>query len=877
VHKFFLSGSKAPYFVKLRPGFDIFLKEISQYFEIHVYTMGVRRYAEKVISLFDNADAPAIKQLIARDDYPEDPHTKTLNRLFKVDENRTIILDDRIDVWANPRRVLHIHKYTFWPESEDRSGRHIFGFTSIRCRKVITISEQTKLRMQLYHYWKDMRITKMKFNTRGVQVFTAQTPGDKTLRKLEKKLNEKDRIPCKCEYIVNLEELKRRDGDEVLSCVRRVLTDIYKLSLEKDMDSIKLLSAVKSRTFRGLRFVFSGIIPRGESPWESTIWMKAEEFGAKCYEKLTSDNEEGVTHVICDRAGTDKVNLALKLNLYIVHINWFWNSVVHFMRSNEEFYCLPKLEYANRKRGPKKKSDSTTAEVEAESDPLSDIDTTIPERSEPVGDEIAVVESLDAAKTKFSFMNDSDDEAKPDTADAAETKTNIIQVNNEIPEDLHPQKASEESEPAREDAKMEAGRSGEAGEAEVTAPVEVPEPPMEVPESMEAEENDEEISNVYDINAGLTANLDDDLFDDMIDDESDDENEKPAEVPLETPSDAPPVEIMAVDEPEQVEGIEAEKVDKGEVGEVNKVEAKEAEAEEVEKVEGPKEVKSEKKKKKNVIEEEDDPDMDFNLLENLTSLTRKDPSEIKEVIVEAEVDDVNQDIVPKVSEDEEEEADSYDLSVIDKLLEKTKPKPKTPPPEEPKEVVKETVEEGQVEVDLTKPPEVEDLKGELKNKEPEKAELPAVEKEEEQDEEEEDDDDDESEEELAEAPALSVQESQSASTSSDLLFAAQELIDNQVYKKQRAAAEAARLAEAKVSRSRKGRRMAAVEIREEDADDEEEFNYGIIKRTDGKDSSDEEEDFDFTLFDTTKDTKKLNPNPFASFRSSGEKKRKKWI
>ena len=65
-----------------------------------------------------------------------------------------------------------------------------------------------------------------------------------------------------------------------------------------------------------------------------------------------------------------------------------------------------------------------------------------------MGDEIAVVESLDAAKTKFSFMNDSDDEAKPDTADAAETKTNIIQVNNEIPEDLHPQKASEESEPA---------------------------------------------------------------------------------------------------------------------------------------------------------------------------------------------------------------------------------------------------------------------------------------------------------------------------------------------------------------------------------------------------------------------------------------------
>ena len=41
---------------------------------------------------------------------------------------------------------------------------------------------------------------------------------------------------------------------------------------------------------------------------------------------------------------------------------------------------------------------------------------------------------------------------------------------------------------------MQAGRSGEA---EVPAPVEVPKPPMEVPELMEAEENEEEVSNVF--------------------------------------------------------------------------------------------------------------------------------------------------------------------------------------------------------------------------------------------------------------------------------------------------------------------------------------------------------------------------------------------
>ena len=105
------------------------------------------------------------------------------------------------------------------------------------------------------------------------------------------------------------------------------------------------------------------------------------------------------------------------------------------------------------------------------------------------------------------------------------------------------------------------------------------------------------------------------------------------------PSDAPPSEIAAVDEPEQVEKVEAEEVSKGEAEEEskgepeeeNKVEGKEAEK--VEKVDSVKVRSERKRREKKVIEEEEDPDMDFNLLENLTSLTRKDPSEIKEVIV----------------------------------------------------------------------------------------------------------------------------------------------------------------------------------------------------------------------------------------------------
>ena len=50
---------------------------------------------------------------------------------------------------------------------------------------------------------------------------------------------------------------------------------------------------MKSYTFRGLRFVFSGVVPKEENLWESDIWIKAEEFGAKCFKAFTVENKQG--------------------------------------------------------------------------------------------------------------------------------------------------------------------------------------------------------------------------------------------------------------------------------------------------------------------------------------------------------------------------------------------------------------------------------------------------------------------------------------------------------------------------------------------------------------------------------------------------------
>ena len=47
---FVLDGHRAPYFIKIRPGFRQFLLDVAGAFDIHLYTMSMRKYAEQIVA-----------------------------------------------------------------------------------------------------------------------------------------------------------------------------------------------------------------------------------------------------------------------------------------------------------------------------------------------------------------------------------------------------------------------------------------------------------------------------------------------------------------------------------------------------------------------------------------------------------------------------------------------------------------------------------------------------------------------------------------------------------------------------------------------------------------------------------------------------------
>ncbi|KAG5652920.1 hypothetical protein H0H81_003063 [Sphagnurus paluster] len=86
------------YYIKPRPGWKEFLPEMAKKYEMHVYTMGTRAYAEEVCAAIDPDGSIFGGRLLSRDESGSLTQ-KSLQRLFPCDTSMVVIIDDRADVW----------------------------------------------------------------------------------------------------------------------------------------------------------------------------------------------------------------------------------------------------------------------------------------------------------------------------------------------------------------------------------------------------------------------------------------------------------------------------------------------------------------------------------------------------------------------------------------------------------------------------------------------------------------------------------------------------------------------------------------------------------------------------------------------------------
>ena len=101
------------YYIKLRPGLSSFLENISQIYELHIYTMGTRAYAQNIAKIVDPERKIFGDRILSRDESGS-LTAKNLQRLFPVDTKMVVIIDDRGDVWKWSDNLIKVSPYDFF-------------------------------------------------------------------------------------------------------------------------------------------------------------------------------------------------------------------------------------------------------------------------------------------------------------------------------------------------------------------------------------------------------------------------------------------------------------------------------------------------------------------------------------------------------------------------------------------------------------------------------------------------------------------------------------------------------------------------------------------------------------------------------------------
>ncbi|CRG85964.1 RNA polymerase II subunit A C-terminal domain phosphatase [Talaromyces islandicus] len=101
------------YYIKLRPGLESFLENISELYELHIYTMGTRAYAQNIANIIDPERKLFGDRILSRDESGS-LTVKNLQRLFPVDTKMVVIIDDRGDVWQWNPNLIKVSPYDFF-------------------------------------------------------------------------------------------------------------------------------------------------------------------------------------------------------------------------------------------------------------------------------------------------------------------------------------------------------------------------------------------------------------------------------------------------------------------------------------------------------------------------------------------------------------------------------------------------------------------------------------------------------------------------------------------------------------------------------------------------------------------------------------------
>jgi RNA polymerase II subunit A-like phosphatase len=330
---------RCSYYIKMRPGLKDFLNRISQMYEMHVYTMGTRAYAQNVARVVDPQGRLFGNRVISRDENGN-MFAKDLQRLFPVSTHMVVIIDDRSDVWPRNRpNLIKVSPYEFFkgigdinssflPKRQDlltsdatTNGLSKKGGTKASSRPTEKTDATLKADVEMTGA-DDPALTKLQLEEQE-RAFEKQI-NDRPLQVLQEKLDKEDEEAEKATVQSEDSSESRsssppphrhrvlQDDDTELEYLEKHLTYLHKTYYAEydsnrgshatngnvDLTSVpdvgRILEELKGRVLQGFRLVLSGVLPRGIDIYRSEIGLQIMSFGADLVPKIRND----VTHLV---------------------------------------------------------------------------------------------------------------------------------------------------------------------------------------------------------------------------------------------------------------------------------------------------------------------------------------------------------------------------------------------------------------------------------------------------------------------------------------------------------------------------------------------------------------------------------------------------
>ncbi|KAF8956077.1 hypothetical protein BDZ97DRAFT_221596 [Flammula alnicola] len=384
------------YYIKPRPGWKEFLRETAAKYEMHVYTMGTRAYAEEVCAAIDPDGSIFGGRVLSRDESGSLTQ-KSLQRLFPCDTSMVVIIDDRADVWEWSPNLLKVIPYDFFigigdinssflpkiepltpaapgPPPPSKAAENINGSSSSSNpsgdAQPTGVDTSPTINLTLEEEeMAELETTVML--TRNNAALDAQLE-ERPLAKKEKELQEHEiqehqhlehvptepapnaKEPSPKPEKIHKKALLKNDDYE-LDRIGKLLNEVHSRFFSaydarlpetgrrksgppsRAYDVTTIIPRLRSEVFEGVRILFSSVIPLDTKPETTEIWRMAHMFGARCSTELTSD----ITHVVAAKRGTVKVDMARKRGgIKIVWLAWFTDSIALWRRQDEKPYLL---------------------------------------------------------------------------------------------------------------------------------------------------------------------------------------------------------------------------------------------------------------------------------------------------------------------------------------------------------------------------------------------------------------------------------------------------------------------------------------------------------------------------------------------------------